>query len=88
MIFINSIWDTMENIQEKIFSYNVQEAGNLLADLVEQLSALLPGLEKAKLDVLDEILTYVNTGMQNKDYLLVADFLRYELEPFIRSNLN
>jgi hypothetical protein len=82
------IIETIDAIQEKIFQYDVKETGSMLAGLIEQLSSLLPGLEEQRITDLNDILSTMMAALQNADYLLVADLLKYELEPYVRRSLS
>lgn len=78
----------IEQTQDAIFEFNtilVSEKINLLINLLPDI------LEKANnqlLNDLNRILGYINIALQNKDYLLLADILEYELKPKVTGQVH
>lgn len=80
--------DQIDAIERHLFNYEIAKAGKLLGGTVEHLAALAPGLPADRTKMFNTILEYLNLGMQNGDYLFVADVLHYELKPFLRQSLS
>lgn len=78
--------DQIDAIERHLFQYEVQKAAELLADTVGHLEATADGLAAEKMPTFNSILELLNLGMQNNDYLFVADVLRFELKPFLRNS--
>ena len=80
--------DQIDAVERHLFQYEIAKAGNLLTDTVTHLAAVSAGLPAEKTKTFNAILEYLNLGMQNGDYLFVADVLHYELKPFLRQSLS
>ena len=80
--------DQIDRIERHLFQYEIDKAGKLLTDTVEHLAALAPGLSVERTKDFNAVLEFLNVGMQNSDYLFVADVLHYELKPFLRQSLS
>ena len=80
--------DQIDAVERHLFQYEIAKAGKLLTDTVTHLAAVSAGLPVEKTNTFNAILEYLNLGMQNGDYLFVADVLHYELKPFLRQSLS
>lgn len=80
--------DQIDAVERHLFQYEIAKAGKLLTDTVTHLAAVSAGLSAEKIKTFNAILEYLNLGMQNGDYLFVADVLHYELKPFLRQSLS
>ena len=80
--------DQIDAMERHLFRYEIGKAGKLLTDTVTHLAAVSVGLPVEKTKTFNAILEYLNLGMQNGDYLFVADVLHYELKPFLRQSLS
>jgi hypothetical protein len=80
--------DQIDAIERNLYRYEIAKAGKLLTDTVTHLAAMPGGLSAEKTKTFNAILEYLNLGMQNGDYLFVADVLHYELKPFLRQSLS
>ena len=80
--------DQIDAVERHLFQYEIAKAGKLLSDTVKHLAAVSAGLPVEKTKTFNAILEYLNLGMQNGDYLFVADVLHYELKPFLRQSLS
>ncbi len=76
--------DIIDRLQEDIFKYEMQGVNTEISSLIGGITRLMAGITHSQTATLNEILKYITTGMQNQDYLLVADILEYELKPFIK----
>jgi hypothetical protein len=82
------MFDQIDAIERHLFQYEIAKAGKLLTDTVTHLAAVASGMTLDKTKTFNAILEYLNLGMQNGDYLFVADVLHYELKPFLRQSLS
>jgi hypothetical protein len=82
------ITEVIEKIRVSIYKFDTNELPQQINSLIELLSPLLKDFTVNEMKYLQEILEYINIGMQNKDYLLVSDILKFELNPFLKRNLN
>lgn len=78
--------EIIEKISESIFRYDINSVNNDITVLTEKVLSIMPKLNKDELIKMNKILNYITTAMGNHDYLLMADFLDYELKPFILAN--
>lgn len=74
----------IDKIIEDIFAYKVNIIMPNIVDFLEKLNATFQNLEKENQIVFKEIIQYLHMGLSNKDYLMVADILNYELKPFFK----
>ncbi len=70
--------EKIEEITEKLYEADVFEYETEIMKLFDDLSRKE---DKAFQEKLSPVLELILTGMQNKDYLLIADILKYELMP-------
>ena len=81
------LYDNLDAIEQHLFRYQIKEAGALLAETTGHLVELLAGWPPAGIKDLQEVLGVIMNGMQNADYLLVADVLHFELKPLLRRSM-
>lgn len=81
------LYDNLDAIEQHLFRYQIKEAGALLAETTGHLAGLLEGWPPAGIKDLQEVLGVIMNGMQNADYLLVADVLHFELKPLLRRSM-
>ena len=81
------LFDNIEAIEQHLFRYHIKEAGNLLAETTGHIAGLLQGWPPAGIQELQNVLGVIMNGMENADYLLVADVLHFELKPLLRRSL-
>lgn len=77
------IYDIMVKIENSIFDYNIYEMNEFINQMVNELSMLLPRFSEQDLLVLNHILSVLQEAQSNKDFLMYADILHFELKPFI-----
>ena len=82
------MFDQIDAIERHLFHYEIKQATTLLADTVSHLEAMASGLTAERAGTFNAILEYLNLGIQNADYLFVADVLHFELKPFLRQSLS
>jgi hypothetical protein len=83
VIILEKLLRRISLIENCAFSHDVKGLTEGIADLSGEIDNMLPLLNEEEIKLLNEILNYINTGIGNKDYILVADMLRYELIPLI-----
>lgn len=79
---------SVENIREKIFSYDIANSQNEVLVLVERVYSQSNNLSSEELGYANDILKYLMTALSNKDYLVLGDILKYEFLPFISEIAN
>lgn len=81
---MNNYKNTIKSIREKIYEYNIKNALNDTVLLIESLNLQLSDNNRLKYN---EIVKYIVLSMENKDYELLSDILKFELEPFLDMQL-
>lgn len=74
----------IEKLYDNIFEYNIKEAMNQLVMLLNQLEKIQSRIPTEYSNTFNDILNYINIGIENQDYLLAADIFKYELQPFLK----
>jgi hypothetical protein len=85
---MNKLITFIEDAQQSIFKYNISEGIKTIGNICTELETVSVELNDAERKSLNEILYYINMSLSNNDYLLSADFLQYELQPFLKERLN
>ena len=81
---MNEIIQYIDKAQENIFKYNIQEMSDNIANMSIELEKIIINLEDKDRNLLLQIFEYINIALSNKDYLLCADLLEYELKPLMK----
>ena len=81
------LYDNIDKIEQHLFRYQIKEAATKLAETTGHISGLLQGWPADGIKDLQNVLGVVMNGMENSDYLLVADVLHFELKPLLRRSL-
>ena len=81
------LYDNIDAIEKHLFRYEIKEAATLLAETTGHLAGLLQGWPANGIKELQSVLGVIMTGMENSDYLLVADVLHFELKPMLRRSM-
>ena len=81
------LYDNLDNIEQRLFRYEIKEAATKLAETTGHIAGLLQGWPAAGIQELQNVLGVIMNGMENADYLLVADVLHFELKPLLRRSL-
>ena len=84
---INRISNKIENIRDSIYDYNLKAMFNNIDSLIIEISNYvnIEEMPKDKINVFNTILENINISIQNKDYLLVSDILKFQLKDFIEN---
>ncbi|MVX62353.1 hypothetical protein GKZ28_01385 [Clostridium chromiireducens] len=81
---MNDLMKLSENIQSSIFHYRIDDFNKQLIELINLLEQeLANGIKienQDKISTIKKIIGSINIAFENKDYLLFADILKYELE--------
>lgn len=78
---------TIATVQESISNYAIEELAEPLTALSELLTVFLKYIPVQKQHNLAEILNFLNTALENKDYLFLNDLLQYELTPLLETRM-
>jgi hypothetical protein len=84
---MNKLMTFIEEAQHNIFKYNISEGTKKIGNICVELEKLSVELNDTERKTLNEVLYYINMSLSNNDYLLCADFLKYELQPFLKERL-
>jgi hypothetical protein len=76
-----SIEKNIDNIIELIFKCNFNEIIQNTLEIVEYIEGNIKFSNK---EVWKQIMYYLTIALENKDYLLVGDILKYELKPMLQ----
>lgn len=74
----------IDNIIELIFKCNFNEIIQNIVEIVEYIEGNIKFSNKESKEVWKQIMYYLTIGLENKDYLLVGDILKYELKPMLQ----
>jgi len=80
---MHNIINIIDKIQDSIFKFDLNDIHAEISELVNYIGNLTGKLNDCQIKTLNEILRYMSIGIQNQDYLLVADILQYELKQFV-----
>jgi hypothetical protein len=77
---LQNILDELNEITKKLYRVETQEAMKKWKDVLERISIRIEGHngDINQTDIL-ELLQMITLAIQNKDYILMADLIRYEL---------
>jgi len=85
---MNYILVLIDSIQESIFNYKINELKSIIGKLIIEIDKIMPNLNDDEIQILNNLLEYINIGMQNQDYLFVADVFHYDFRAFISLKIN
>ncbi len=75
---------SITNIRKKIFDYDISELQTEILLLIEMIQNKIVNLSTEDLMYFKEISNYITVALQNKDYLVLGDILKYELLPLFK----
>ena len=79
----SNIIKNIENIEKNIFDYNIN---NIMENMISQIDLiynLVNNHSVKNINILNNVLKYITIALENKDHLLLADLLEYELKPIL-----
>lgn len=84
---IDKVCNMIDKIRDNIFDYNLNEVFINVDSLILELSKYesLELIPKEKISGFNTILGNINLSIQNKDYLLLSDVLKFQLKDFIEN---
>ncbi|WP_017211313.1 hypothetical protein [Clostridium beijerinckii] len=81
---MNYLINLSENLQKSIFEYNIDEFNKQVIELInfltQELEERVVLKKQDEMSIIKTIIDNINFAFCNKDYLLFADILKYELE--------
>lgn len=80
---MNELNTTVNEIQKAIFSYQIAEVSGKIFMFIERMSTWTILLALEEQIIVNQILGAVLKSYENKDYLLLADLLEFELKPLL-----
>jgi isochorismate hydrolase len=78
----------INNIQDKLFSYRMDELSKNIQLMTKELDNIIDLLNSEENYVINEIFNFLNIALSNKDYLLYNDILEFELKTFLLARIN
>ena len=81
---MQGIIQEMDLLQEKIFGDYQIECSKDIISISEKIQSLAIHLDEERQKYLLELLKHKLIALENKDHLLLADILEYELKPFLK----
>ena len=81
------LYENIDAIEQHLFRYHIKDASALIAETTGHITGLLQGWPPSGIKELQNVLGIMMSGMENADYLLVADVLHFELKPLLRRSL-
>lgn len=86
MIENSRLFQELDEVQELIFSYDINEAFSKLASAIDSLQAVSHGEDSGQSAKLNVIFQKINEAIVKKDFLLVADLIEYQLKPAFKES--
>lgn len=80
-----SIAASINQLQDEIADYRINELPNILSHMIDELNSLLHQLSRDHQKLMLEIFELLNTSLENHDYLLFSDVLEDELLRLLRT---
>jgi hypothetical protein len=82
---MEKILSLIDQTESRIFMYDLNALSLELNELVNCIVSILVNVDNEKVEQLNEIVNDINIVLANKDYLLLADILEYQLKHYINS---
>ena len=84
---VDKVYNMIDKIRNNIFDYNIKEVFNNIDFLIHEISNYvnLEIIPEDKINVFNTILQNINLSIQNKDYLLLSDILKFQLKDFVEN---
>lgn len=87
---MNDLMQLSSSLQENIFEYRIDEFNKQVVELInfltEELQENINIGKQNEIQNIQRIIENINFAFCNKDYLLFADILKYELENYLQVN--
>lgn len=83
---LEEIKQYVKEIREKIFDYEIDDLPKYIIEVFEKLQHIEKNFNDEEKKVFHDIIEYIQLGLENKDFLVVADILFYELIVFIENH--
>lgn len=77
------IKNQVDLIIDNIYNYDIVKVMNLVEFLLKSIDIFMENNEFENINQLNDFLIMMEKAMNNKDYLLLADLLKFELIPII-----
>ena len=73
----------IDEIQDDIFAYHIEKVSTAMIRLAETLTTWIKTLSAKEQTAVNPVLKAIIDSYANKDFLLVADLLEFELKPLL-----
>ncbi|HHY04326.1 MAG TPA: hypothetical protein GX534_03980 [Thermoanaerobacterales bacterium] len=80
---METIQKQIDQIIQDVFQINFNEIQKKIIQISEYIENNKVFFNTEKQEIWAQILNYLTIGLKNKDYLVIADILKYELKPLL-----
>jgi hypothetical protein len=78
-----SVIAKIKDVENNIFEYNISTIMSDFIFIIDEIYNFMKNLNEYGINRMNQILNALTIALENKDYLLLADLLSYELKPII-----
>ncbi len=80
---METIQKQIDQVIQDVFQINFNEIQKKIIQISEYIENNKVFFNTEKHEIWAQILNYLTIGLKNKDYLVIADILKYELKPLL-----
>ncbi len=80
---METIQKQIDQVIQDVFQINFNEIQKKIIQISEYIENNKVFFNTEKQEIWAQILNYLTIGLKNKDYLVIADILKYELKPLL-----
>lgn len=84
---LKSISEKIDEVIESIFECKFNEVTKNTIEIVDYIENNIIVANNAKKEIWNKVLNYLIIGLENKDYLIVGDILKYEIKPILKGDI-
>jgi hypothetical protein len=82
---LNQLFEELENVVEYLYCLEIRKAMMKWSEVVDPIITVLNSeLDQGIKNDIMSLLNIVNATIENKDYILMADLIKYELLPILQ----
>jgi hypothetical protein len=76
----------IQTFRNQIFENKISSAMGSLGEIFGELIKIARDKENTASGIVSKVVLHLEAGLQNKDYLLLADILTYEISPLVEAH--
>ncbi|MCB2297191.1 hypothetical protein [Clostridium tagluense] len=80
---LENVIEKIKDMEQNIFEYNISTIISDLIFIIDEIYNFMKKLNEYGINIMNQVLNGLTIALENKDYLLLADLLFYELKPMI-----